>query len=113
RWLRSGAGENLMRTFAVRRALGGPVVTAVCLLFADLAASPARAADKEDGSLPLTKVVLFNSGVGFFQHDTEIEGQKKIELKFNVNDINDLLKSMVLQDLGGGRIATVTYSSRE
>jgi hypothetical protein len=34
-------------------------------------------------------------------------------MKFNVKDINDLLKSMVLQDLGGGRISTVSYGSKE
>ncbi|MEX2120659.1 MAG: hypothetical protein WD847_13785 [Pirellulales bacterium] len=63
--------------------------------------------------LPLKKVVLFNSGVGFFQHDAEVEGDAQVELKFNVEDINDLLKSMVLEDLGGGRISTVTYGSQD
>ncbi len=59
---------------------------------------PKKAAkDKADDPLPLTKVVLFNSGVGFFQHAGEIEGDRRIELKFNVDDINDLLKSMVVQ----------------
>ncbi|MEX0714186.1 MAG: hypothetical protein WD278_17765 [Pirellulales bacterium] len=63
--------------------------------------------------LPLKKVVLFNSGVGFFQHDAEVEGDAQVELKFNVEDINDLLKSMVLEDLGGGQISTVTYGSQD
>ena len=79
-----------------------------------LAVAPCGAFAEEGADpLPLSKVVLFNSGVGFFQHDAEITGDQKVELKFNVDDINDLLKSMVLQDLGGGRISTVTYNSKD
>ncbi|HVX61051.1 MAG TPA: hypothetical protein VHC19_10630 [Pirellulales bacterium] len=63
--------------------------------------------------LPLKKIVMFNSGVGFFQHDGQVAGDAQIEMKFNVDDVNDLLKSMVVQDLGGGRISTVTYGSRD
>ena len=63
--------------------------------------------------LPLKKVVMFNSGVGFFQHDGEVTGDTQVEMKFNVDDVNDLLKSMVVQDLNGGRISTVTYASRD
>jgi len=61
--------------------------------------------------LPLKKVVLYNAGVGFYERRAEIDGNVKVDLKFNVGDINDLLKSMVLQDLGGGKISTVNYAS--
>jgi hypothetical protein len=64
-------------------------------------------------NVPLKRIVLFNSGVGFFEHAAEIEGDTQVELKFNVENVNDLLKSMVLQDLGGGHISTVTYGSRD
>jgi hypothetical protein len=63
--------------------------------------------------VPLKRIVLFNSGVGFFEHGAEVEGDAQVELKFNVENINDLLKSMVLEDLGGGRISTVTYGSQD
>ncbi len=63
--------------------------------------------------MPLTKVVLFTSGVGYFEHRGEVEGDAQVEMRFNVNDVNDLLKSMVLEDRGGGRISTVTYGSRD
>src|SRR5437879_6511812 len=72
-----------------------------------------RAGDEKPAQVPLKKVVLFNSGLGFFRHEGEIEGDKQVELKFKIDDINDLLKSMVLEDLGGGRISTVTYGARE
>ena len=73
----------------------------------------AAADEPSTAELPVTRVVLFNSGVGFFEHRAEVDGDAKVELKFNVDDINDLLKSMVLQDLGGGKISTVTYGSRD
>jgi hypothetical protein len=34
-------------------------------------------------------------------------------MKFAADDINDLLKSMVLEDLGGGTVSTVSYASRD
>ncbi|MFO0896171.1 MAG: hypothetical protein U0836_01980 [Pirellulales bacterium] len=63
--------------------------------------------------MPLKKAVLFNSGVGFFERSGKVAGDAELELQFNAEDINDLLKSMVLQDLGGGKISAVTYSSRD
>ena len=69
--------------------------------------------EKAASALPLTKVVMFSSGVGFFEHDGDVTGDTHVDLRFNVNDINDLLKSMVLQDFGGGKISTVTYESKD
>ena len=37
----------------------------------------------------------------------------RVDLSFQESDINDLLKSMVLEDFGNGRIAAVSYDSRE
>jgi hypothetical protein len=62
--------------------------------------------------LPISHVVLFSSGVGYFQRQGEVEGSARIDLSFPVQDINDLLKSMVLQDLGNGHIAAVSYDSQ-
>jgi hypothetical protein len=72
-----------------------------------------KKADKDDNALPLNKVVMFNSGVGYFEHRGDVEGDTKIDLQFRVEDINDLLKSMILEDRGGGKISTVTYGSRD
>jgi hypothetical protein len=63
--------------------------------------------------LPVKRVVMFSSGVAFYEHNGNVEGNAAIDLKFNVRDINDLLKSMVLQDLGGGKVSTVSYASKE
>src|SRR6476660_16661 len=71
------------------------------------------AAKANDSKLPIKRVVLFSSGVGYFQHQGKVDGNASVDLKFRVDDINDLLKSMVLEDRGGGQISTVTYGSRD
>jgi hypothetical protein len=91
----------------------GNLIATFVAFVALLAERPVLAADGKAADVPLKKVVLFNSGLGFFRHEGEIDGDQQIELKFNVDNVNDLLKSMVLEDLGGGRISTVTYSARE
>ncbi len=64
-------------------------------------------------SLPVTKVVMFNSGVGYVARSGEVEGDARVDLHFPEADINDLLKSMTLEDFGGGRVEAVSYDSRE
>jgi hypothetical protein len=66
-----------------------------------------------ESPLPIRQVVLFNSGVGYFQREGEVSGDARVDLTFPAGDINDLLKSLVLQDLGGGRISTVNYDSQD
>jgi hypothetical protein len=73
----------------------------------------AVADDVPTAELPITRVVLFNSGVGFYEHNGKIDGTRRVELKFRTEDVNDLLKSIVLQDLGGGQVSAVTYEARE
>ncbi|HYH69157.1 MAG TPA: DUF4139 domain-containing protein [Urbifossiella sp.] len=64
-------------------------------------------------TLPITRVVMFNSGVGYFSRSGEVDGDARVDLTFQEADINDLIKSMVLEDFGGGRVAAVSYDSRE
>ena len=60
--------------------------------------------------LPITRVVLFNSGVAHFTRSGEIEGNARVDLSFPEADINDLLKSMTLED-ERGRVSLVNYDS--
>ncbi|MHC4952584.1 MAG: hypothetical protein ACYTGZ_01740 [Planctomycetota bacterium] len=71
---------------------------------------PAHAGEAD---VPLREVVLFTSGVGYFQRDGQVDGDALLELKFDTNDINDLLKSVVLRDFDGGKVASVTYDNRD
>ena len=63
--------------------------------------------------VPVTEVVLFSSGVGYFQHEGTVQGDGQTELRFKTSQINDILKSLVLQDLDGGHVGTVTYPSQD
>ena len=84
------------------------------VMIALLAPSAASAQSEEkDVTVPISALVLFTSGVGYFQHDGTVEGNAKMELTFSTSQINDLLKSLVLRDLDGGTISSVTYSSRD
>src|SRR5215207_8809634 len=73
------------------------------------------AKQNEDGprpaQLPLNQVVLFSSGVGYFQREGSVEGDARVDLTFDVRDINDLIKSMVLRDHDKGHITAVSYDS--
>jgi hypothetical protein len=87
----------------------------LCLALAFVAATAvaAHADEPQRSNLPLKRVVIFSSGVGFFELAGEINGDAKVEMKFKTNDVNDLLKSLVVQDLDGGQVSTVTYDSKD
>lgn len=61
--------------------------------------------------LPVQKVVLFSSGVGYFEHFGNVRGEGITELRFDQKQLNDVLKSLVLQDLDGGMVSTLQYPS--
>jgi hypothetical protein len=73
--------------------------------------SPWPVLAEEGTTLPLSKVMLYSSGVGYFQHDGTVNNRTQLDLRMQANQINDMLKSLVVQDFGGGRISTVTYGS--
>lgn len=78
--------------------------------------SPERGTGKQvtpTVSLPITHVYLFSSGVGYYQREGDVEGNSRVDLTFPATDVNDLLKSLVLQDLGGGKISTIGYDSQD
>src|SRR6476659_8062221 len=79
------------------------------------AAAPgdAKQAVKPAVTLPITRAVLLHSGVGYFSRSGEVTDDARVDLSFPEADVNDLLKSMVLEDFNGGRIAAVSYDSRE
>jgi hypothetical protein len=71
----------------------------------------AAAPSETSAQLPIGQVVLFSSGVGYFQREGQIDGDARVDLSFPTQDINDLIKSMVLRDLDGGHISAVSYDS--
>jgi hypothetical protein len=70
-------------------------------------------AEEKPAALPITGIVLFTSGIGYFQHDGSVTGDARMDLDFPTTGINDILKSMILRDLGGGTISGVTFTSKD
>lgn len=76
------------------------------------ACTVAGLASAQEAELPVKAVTLYTSGVGFFEHNgTVADGQSTSTLRFSADQINDLLKSLVVQDLDGGTIDSVTYAA--
>ncbi len=63
--------------------------------------------------IPVTAVTLYSSGVGYFEHSGTVDGVATAELRFKTGQINDVLKSLILQDLDGGTIGTVVFPSQD
>lgn len=60
--------------------------------------------------LPISRVVLFSSGVGYFERSGGVDGGSEVRLMFKTEDINDILKSLVVL---GPKQASVTYAARD
>jgi hypothetical protein len=76
-------------------------------------AAPAAQLKEPAVPLPLTRVTLFSAGVGHFIREGEVEGTVRADFNFRPEHINDVLKSLVANDLGGGTVSTVTYDSQD
>jgi hypothetical protein len=74
---------------------------------------PAQGAPMAAANLPVTRVVLFTNGVGYFEHDGTVTGDQVLDLVVAPDEMDDLLQSLVLQDLDGGSIEPVRYDSRD
>jgi hypothetical protein len=78
-------------------------------------ASNAARADAESetaaAKLPVRRVVLYKTGVGYFEHSGQVRGNQTVEVDFTSSQLNDVLQSLTVLDLSGGRIAGVNYNS--
>ena len=63
--------------------------------------------------LPLRRVVLYKSGIGYFQHDGRVHGSENVEIDLTSGQLNDVLKSLTALDFNGGRIVGASYNSQE
>lgn len=70
-------------------------------------------AQSSSSGIPIEKVVLYSSGVGYFEHQGQVNGNASTELRFRAAQMNDVLKSLLLQDLDGGKISAVVYPSQD
>ena len=72
----------------------------------------AAMAQASDSELPVRRLTLYRSGVGYFERSGEVTGDAAVSLTVDTDHVNDLLKSMVVLDFGGS-VEGVSYGSRE
>lgn len=65
----------------------------------------------ESARLPVTRVILYKNGVGYFEHAGRVRDSQDVNVEFTTNQLNDVLKSLTVLDLGNGRITGVSYNS--
>jgi hypothetical protein len=62
-------------------------------------------------ALPITRVVLYKHGVGYFERQGAVDGDAVLSLVFKQAEVSDVLKSLTVLDLDGGHISSVSYDS--
>src|SRR5256714_7782696 len=62
-------------------------------------------------TLPIRRVILYSNGVAYVERRGTVSGHAEIDLSFKQSQVDDVLKSMVVLDLGQGRIGAVSYNS--
>lgn len=87
------------------------LISAVTAAVASLHFAGMSQAKQDSIDVPVAKVALFSSGVGYFEHAGSVQGNRTATLRFDADQINDVLKSLVLQDLDGGSVSTISYPS--
>src|SRR5690348_2160334 len=74
-------------------------------------AAASEATPAEAAKLPVRRVVLYKNGVGYFEHLGRVRGDQDVHIDFTSGQLNDVLKSLTVLDLSGGRITGVDYNS--
>ena len=85
------------------------------LAFAAVALWSMTALGQDQAAQPLQvrKIVVYKHGVGYFEREGKVTGDQEIALTFKTAQMKDLLKSLYAVDLSGGRIATISYDTKD
>jgi len=70
-----------------------------------------QAASLNSQTLPIRRVILYSNGVAYIERRGTVSGHAEIDLSFKQSQVDDVLKLMVVLDLGQGRIGAVSYNS--
>ena len=82
-----------------------------CTLLLPLFLQPQERPGAESANLPIKRVVLYKNGVGYFEHLGRVRDNQQVTISFTSGQLNDVLKSLTVLDLNGGRIAGVAYGT--
>ena len=77
----------------------------------EAAGEPPESANPAAAKLPVRRVVLYKNGVGYFEHLGHVRGSQDVHVDFTSAQLNDVLKSLTVLDLSGGKISGVDYNS--
>ena len=69
------------------------------------------ASETTAAKLPVRRVILYKTGVGYFEHLGHVRGNESVRIDFTSGQLNDVLQSLTALDLNGGRISGVNYNS--
>jgi hypothetical protein len=86
------------------------LLVSLLLLFA-VVVTDAQRPPQPASQLPIRRVVLYKSGVGYFEHVGSVTGAGDVAIQFTTAQLNDVLKSLTALDLDGGAIANISYNS--
>src|ERR1700752_690171 len=78
------------------------------LMFAFAALSTAAA-----GDLPVRQVVLYKHGGGYFERSGQLAAGESARLDFKASEMNDVLKSLTIEEKGGGKVTGLRYEASE
>lgn len=81
------------------------------LMLCGVAGMEAQRAATAQAELPIRRVILYKTGVGYFEHVGSVSGSPDVVIPFTTSQLNDVLKSVTVLDLDGGSIANITYNS--
>lgn len=62
-------------------------------------------------TLPIRRVILYSNGVAYIERRGIVTGNAEVNLSFKQSQVDDVLKSMIVLDLGQGKIGAVSYNS--
>ena len=85
----------------------------ICCIFFAYASFAQNIVSTNNVELPLRRIALFSSGVGYFEHSGSVSGNVNLNLTFEVEAINDVLKSLVVNNPGRGATPIVRYPSED
>ncbi len=87
-------------------------LTGLAILAVLASGAPATAQQRADDTpLPVQRVVLYKSGIGYFEHVGRVVDDRDVTVNFTSAQLDDVLKTLTVLDLDGGRVTDIGYNS--
>jgi hypothetical protein len=100
-----------MRRFVITCLVAAPVLALAQAPATPVSAPERPAAEAAAPALPVRRVILYKTGVGYFEHLGNVRNRQHITIRFTSAQLNDVLTSLTVLDLGKGQITGISYNS--